>query len=80
MFKEILPMYIRAMSDTESENSQYSNTESVYSEYSDTDSEYSKYSDTAREEIDAHNIVREKFMSYKCRDCEMLTLPIKQGF
>ena len=70
VFKEILPMYIKTMRDTES----------VYSEYSDTDSEYSKYSDTAREDIDAKNIFREKFMSYKCRDCEMLKLPIKQGF
>ena len=78
--KYYLYMYIRTMSDTESENSQYSETESVYSEHSDTDSEYSKYSDTVREDLDAKNIFREKFMSYKCGDCEMLKLPIKQGF
>ena len=69
-----LYMYIRTMSDTESD------TESENSQYSDTDSEYSKYSDTVREDIDAKHIFREKFMSYKCRDCEMLKLPIKQGF
>ena len=30
--------------------------------------------------INAKNILKDKFMSYKCDDCEMLKLPIEQGF
>ena len=29
---------------------------------------------------DAKNILKKRFMSYKCEDCEMLKLPIEQGF
>ena len=53
-----------------------SDTESVYSEYS----EYSESSDTVSEGIDTKNIMKQKFVRYKCIDCEMLKLPIKQGF
>ena len=37
-------------------------------------------SDTVREDIDAKNILKQKFMNYKCKDCEMLKLTIQQGF
>ena len=30
--------------------------------------------------INAKNILNNKFMSYKCKDCEMLKLPIERGF
>ena len=30
--------------------------------------------------INAKNILKNKFMSYKCDDCEMLKLPIERGF
>ena len=30
--------------------------------------------------INAKNILKNKFMSYKCKDCEMLKLPIERGF
>ena len=30
--------------------------------------------------INAKNILKDKFMSYKCDDCEMLKLPIERGF
>ena len=29
---------------------------------------------------DAKNILKKRFMSYKCKDCEMLKLPIERGF
>ena len=29
---------------------------------------------------DAENILKKRFMSYKCKDCEMLKLPIERGF
>ena len=47
---------------------------------SDTESEYSCYSDTVREGMDAKNVLKQKFMSYKCRDCNMIKLAMKQGF
>ena len=47
---------------------------------SDTESEYSCYSDTVREGMDAKNVLKQKFMSYKCRDCNMIKLTMKQGF
>ena len=47
---------------------------------SDTESEYSCYSDTVREGMDAKNVLKQKFMSYKCRDCNMITIAMKQGF
>ena len=47
---------------------------------SDTESEYSCYSDTVREGMDAKNVLKQRFMSYKCRDCNMIKLTIKQGF
>ena len=48
---------------------------------SDTESEYSEYSeynDTVG--VDAKNIMKQKFISYTCIDCEILKLPIKHGF
>ena len=30
--------------------------------------------------INAKNILKNKFMSYTCKDCEMLKLPIERGF
>ena len=36
-------------------------------------------SDTVRDDTDAKNILKTKFMSYKCEDCEMLKLPIERG-
>ena len=30
--------------------------------------------------VNAKNILKDKFMSYKCDDCEMLKLPIERGF
>ena len=30
--------------------------------------------------INAKDILKNKFMSYKCKDCEMLKLPIERGF
>ena len=47
---------------------------------SDTESEYSCYSDTVREGMDDKNVLKQKFMSYKCRDCNMIKLTMKQGF
>ena len=47
---------------------------------SDTESEYSCYSDTVREGMDAKNVLKQKFMSYKCKDCNMIKLTMKQGF
>ena len=41
---------------------------------------YSEFSDTVREDIDAKNILKHKFMNYKCKDCEMLKLTTQQGF
>ena len=54
-----------------------SDTESEYSENSEN-SENSEYSDTVG--VDAKTIMKQKFISYKCIDCEMLKFPIKQGF
>ena len=36
--------------------------------------------DTVRDNTAAKNILRTKFMSYKCEDCEMLKVPIERGF
>ena len=47
---------------------------------SDTESECSCHSDTVREGMDAKNVLKQRFMSYKCRDCNMIKLTIKQGF
>ena len=47
---------------------------------SDTESECSCHSDTVREGMDAKNVLKQKFMSYKCRDCNMIKLTMKQGF
>ena len=47
---------------------------------SDTESEYSCYSDTVREGMDAKNVLKQKFMSYKRKDCNMIKLTMKQGF
>ena len=30
--------------------------------------------------MDAKNVLKQKFMSYKCRDCNMIKLTMKQGF
>ena len=57
-----------------------SDTESEYSEYSDIESVSSEFSDTVHEDIDVKNILKQKFMNYKCKDCEMLKLTIQQGF
>ena len=47
---------------------------------SDTESECSCHSDTVREGMDAKNVLKQRFMSYKCRDCNMIKLTMKQGF
>ena len=47
---------------------------------SDSKSEYSDYSDTEREGIDAKNIIKDRFMSYKCADCCKMKSLIKKGF
>ena len=47
---------------------------------SDTESECSCHSDTVREGMDAKNVLKQKFMSYKCRGCNMIKLTMKQGF
>ena len=47
---------------------------------SDTESECSGHSDTVREGMDAKNVLKQRFMSYKCRDCNMIKLTMKQGF
>ena len=57
-----------------------SDAESEYGEYSDIESVYSEFSDTVHEDIDVKNILKQKFMNYKCKDCEMLKLTIQQGF
>ena len=57
-----------------------SDTESEYGEYSDIESVYSEFNDTAHEDIDVKNILKQKFINYKCKDCEMLKLTIQQGF
>ena len=57
-----------------------SDTESEYSEYRDIESVYSEFSDTVHEDIDVKNILKQKFMNYKCKDCEMLKLTIQKGF
>ena len=47
----------------------------------DAESEYSEYSESSDTVgVDAKNILKQKFMNYKCKDCEALKLPIKQGF
>ena len=58
------------MSDTDSECGEYSDIESVCSEFSDT----------VHEDIGVKHILKQKFMNYKCKDCEMLKLTIQQGF
>ena len=30
--------------------------------------------------MDAKNVLKQKFMSYKCKDCNMIKLTMKQGF
>ena len=57
-----------------------SDTESEYGEHSDVESVCSELSDTVHEDIDVKNILKQKFMNYKCKDCEMLKLTIQQGF
>ena len=47
---------------------------------SDSESEYSEYSDTEREDIDAKNIIKNKFLSHTCSDCCKMKSLIKQGF
>ena len=37
-------------------------------------------SDTVREDIDAKSILKQKFVNYKCKGCEMLKLTVQPGF
>ena len=57
-----------------------SDAESEYGEYSYIENVYSEFNDTVHEDIDVKNILKQKFMNYKCKDCEMLKLTIQQGF